>query len=143
MIALSDGELSSVLNIPPPPPTHSKKNCRGFVIAGNPAKIVKNGITWDSNGSNGYIQNAGMMVQISERAVSIIALAPENTCPLPKKEKRVGDTGCGNICQKNTGDFIMSCDTGVFLYKIVVNKDLKNGERSKSAHQCYYLFEYG
>ena len=32
-----------------PPP-----NC---AIAGNPAKCVKTGIVWDSNGSNGYIQN--------------------------------------------------------------------------------------
>lgn len=27
------------------------------VLAGNPAKVVKTGITWDSNGSKGYIQN--------------------------------------------------------------------------------------
>ena len=29
-------------------------NC---IIAGNPARIVRLGVTWDSNGSNGYIQN--------------------------------------------------------------------------------------
>ena len=29
-------------------------NC---IIAGNPAKIVKTGITWDANGSKGYVQN--------------------------------------------------------------------------------------
>ena len=33
---------------------HIPTNC---VITGNPAKIVKEGITWDSDGSNGYIQN--------------------------------------------------------------------------------------
>lgn len=82
------GAVVSSQYTPPPTHKHSKKDCRGFVIAGNPAKIVKNGITWDSNGSNGYIQNAGMMVQISERAMSTIALAPENACPLPKKRKK-------------------------------------------------------
>lgn len=29
-------------------------NC---AIAGNPAKIIKENIAWDSNGSQGYIQN--------------------------------------------------------------------------------------
>lgn len=54
---------------------HRKKNFRGFVIACNPAKIVKNGITWDSNGSNGYIQNSGVTAQVSKRAASLIAHA--------------------------------------------------------------------
>ncbi len=29
----------------------------GWIIAGNPAKLVKIGITWDANGSAGYVQN--------------------------------------------------------------------------------------
>ena len=28
-------------------------------IASNPARVVKSGITWDSNGSKGYVQNEG------------------------------------------------------------------------------------
>lgn len=34
--------------------TSPPSNC---AIAGNPAKVVRTGVTWDSNGSNGYIQN--------------------------------------------------------------------------------------
>lgn len=45
---------------------------KGCIIAGNPAKVVKSGITWDSNGSNGYIQNTGITAQISEKAADII-----------------------------------------------------------------------
>ncbi len=33
---------------------HIEPHC---AIAGNPAVVVKKGITWDSNGSNGYVQN--------------------------------------------------------------------------------------
>lgn len=40
----------------------------GCIIAGNPAKIVKTGITWDCNGSQGYIQNTDGKAEISERA---------------------------------------------------------------------------
>lgn len=32
-----------------------ESNC---ILAGNPAKIVKTGITWDSDGSKGYVQNS-------------------------------------------------------------------------------------
>lgn len=38
---------------------HPQQDCDrgGWIIAGNPARVVKTGITWDSNGSKGYIQN--------------------------------------------------------------------------------------
>lgn len=29
----------------------------GVVLAGNPSKVVKQGIIWDANGNNGYVQN--------------------------------------------------------------------------------------
>ncbi len=34
------------------------KNGSGVVLAGNPAKVVKEGIIWDANGCHGYIQNS-------------------------------------------------------------------------------------
>lgn len=64
------------------------KTLKGCIVAGNPAKIVKTGITWDSDGSKGYVQNADMTAKISERAALIVALPPENACPLPKKRKK-------------------------------------------------------
>lgn len=69
------------------PPLISPKGC---VIAGNPAKIVKTGITWDSDGSKGYVQNAGITAQISERAAAIVALPPENVYIPQKKKKGLG-----------------------------------------------------
>lgn len=36
---------------------HYSKDESGIVLAGNPAKVVKEGITWSSDGSNGYVQN--------------------------------------------------------------------------------------
>ena len=35
---------------------HSRKE-GGCIIAGNPAKIIRSGITWDSCSGNGYVQN--------------------------------------------------------------------------------------
>lgn len=58
----------SVVNSRYTPPPH--KNC---IIAGNPAKVVKTGVTWDSNGSMGYVQNGGVTAQISGKVENIIA----------------------------------------------------------------------
>ncbi len=44
----------------------------GSIIAGNPARIVKTDITWDSNGSKGYIQNANGESEICIRAKIIM-----------------------------------------------------------------------
>lgn len=35
----------------------SSKEGDGFILAGNPAKIVRRNITWTDDGSNGYVQN--------------------------------------------------------------------------------------
>ena len=48
----------------------------GSIIAGNPAKIVKTGVTWDSNGSGGYIQNVNGESEICVRAKMIIDESP-------------------------------------------------------------------
>lgn len=55
-----------------PPPSYIKQNC---IIAGNPAKVVKTGVSWDSDGSKGYVQNGGVTAQVSKRAASLIAHA--------------------------------------------------------------------
>lgn len=72
----------------PPPPLQLSGNTAGCVIAGNPAKIVKTGVAWDADGSKGYVQNAGVSAQISERAAAIVALPPENAYTPPKSKKR-------------------------------------------------------
>ena len=50
----------------------------GCVVAGNPAKIVKTGVTWDSNGSKGYIQNADGESEICTRAKIIMDEPPSS-----------------------------------------------------------------
>lgn len=52
--------------------SYIKQNC---IIAGNPAKVVKTGVSWDSDGSKGYVQNGGVTAQVSKRAASLIAHA--------------------------------------------------------------------
>lgn len=64
-----DGFLYIRLKCPPP---YIKQNC---IIAGNPAKVVKTGVSWDSDGSKGYVQNGGVTAQVSKRAASLIAHA--------------------------------------------------------------------
>lgn len=58
------------------PPPHTPENSpKGCIIAGNPAKVVKTGVSWDSDGSKGYVQNGGVTAQVSKRAASLIAHA--------------------------------------------------------------------
>lgn len=52
------------------------KALSGCVIAGNPAKIVKTDITWDSNGSQGYVQNTDGKAEMSERARALFKETP-------------------------------------------------------------------
>lgn len=42
------------------------------IIAGNPAKVVKSNVCWDSNGSLGYVQNVNETSLITQQALSVI-----------------------------------------------------------------------
>lgn len=74
----------------------------GSIIAGNPAKIVKTGVTWDSNGSKGYIQNADGESEICTRAKIIMDEPPSSY----------------NFQYKKNGDVLFNFDKKGLQYRL-------------------------